>query len=411
MHIVHFSDLHIGVENYSKINPKTGLPNRLDDFVDTYNEVIDYAIDNAADLVIFAGDAYKNREPSQTHQNLFAKGLSRMAQEGIAVFLVPGNHDSPSVRGKASALDIFDTLHIPGVTIGDRIKVYRIETKSGVIQIISVPWIRQAEFLARAPSGSNLIEELTTFIETELTKLIAEAQSNLDTSIPTILTGHLTTAGAITSSEISMMLGRDYILLPSSLALNGIDYVALGHIHRAQIINETPPIVYSGSLQRVDFGEEKDTKGFYTIDLDNQAPSGDRLLRYDFHPVNARKFLTIPVTISDTDQTPTETALNTLSHYDVSGSIVRLDISIPRHLESLFKEQAIREALQDAHFIAPSRRHITGHRDTRWQGIKLNQQNPIDTLRRYLNFREELTDSYRASLIAAAQTIIDEATT
>ena len=408
MHIVHFSDLHIGVENYSHINPRTGLSNRLDDFVDTYNEVIDYAINHEADLVIFAGDAYKSRDPSQTHQKLFAEGLSRMAREGVAVFLVPGNHDSPSVRGKASALDIFDTLHIPGVTIGDRIKVYRIETKSGAIQVISVPWVRRAEFLARAPESSNSIEDLTTFIETELTKLIAEAQTNLDNSIPTILTGHLTVAGAITSSEISMMLGRDYVLLPSSLALDGIDYVALGHIHRAQVINETPPIVYSGSLQRIDFGEEKDTKGFYTIDLDPNASAGNRILQYQFNSVNARNFLTVPVTIPNDDQDPTKTALNALRQYNIGETIVRLDISIPRHLESLFQEQEIRKEMQDAHFVAPSRRQITGHRDTRWKGTHLNQQNPIDTLKQYLDFREELTDSYRASLIAAAQTIVDE---
>ncbi|SVE05755.1 uncharacterized protein METZ01_LOCUS458609, partial [marine metagenome] len=91
MHIVHFSDLHIGVENYGHINPRTGLSNRLDDFVDTYNEVIDYVINHKTDLVIFAGDAYKSRDPSQTHQKLFAEGLSRMAREGVAVFLVPGN--------------------------------------------------------------------------------------------------------------------------------------------------------------------------------------------------------------------------------------------------------------------------------------------------------------------------------
>jgi exonuclease SbcD len=408
MHIVHFSDLHIGVENYSQLNPRTGLSNRLDDFVDTYNEVIDYAINHEADLVIFAGDAYKSRDPSQTHQKLFAAGLSRMAREGITVFLVPGNHDSPSVRGKASALDIFDTLHIPGVTIGDRIKVYRVETKSGAIQIISVPWVRRAEFLARAPGSNNSIEDLTTFIESELTKLIAEAQTNLDDSIPTILTGHLTVAGAITSSEISMMLGRDYILLPSSLALEGIDYVALGHIHRAQVINKNPPIIYSGSLQRIDFGEEKDAKGFYAIDLDRDATPGNRLLQYEFKSVNARNFLTIPVTISNDDQDPTKTALNVLKQYDISETIVRLDISIPKHLESLFQEQEVRKQMQDAHFVAPSRRQITGHRDTRWKGTRLNQQNPIDTLKQYLDFREELTDSYRASLIAAAQTIIDD---
>ena len=144
--------------------------------------------------------------------------------------------------------------------------------------------------------------------------------------------------------------------------------------------------------------------------MDTQAPPGGRISEYNFHPVNARKFLTIPVTIPDNDQTPTETALNQIRQYDVTEAIVRLDISIPRHLESLFKEQEVRKAMQDAHFVAPSRRQVTGYRDTRWKGTHLNQQNPIDTLKQYLAFREELTDSYRASLITAAQTIVDEDT-
>ena len=82
MHIVHFSDLHIGVENYSHTNPSTGHSNRIDDCVDSYNEVIDYAINSEADLVIFAGDAYKSREPSQTHQRLFAEGLQESHKQG-----------------------------------------------------------------------------------------------------------------------------------------------------------------------------------------------------------------------------------------------------------------------------------------------------------------------------------------
>ena len=104
MRIVHFADVHIGVENYSKIDPGTGLSTRLIDFLDTFDEVVDYAMGNGADLVLFCGDAYKSRDPSQTHQREFAKRVARLSAAGIPVFLVVGNHDSPNVFGRATAL-------------------------------------------------------------------------------------------------------------------------------------------------------------------------------------------------------------------------------------------------------------------------------------------------------------------
>ena len=70
MKLIHFSDLHIGVENYGMLDPDTGMSTRLLDFLAAYDEFVQYAIDNRVDAVLFAGDAYKNRDPSQTHQGI-----------------------------------------------------------------------------------------------------------------------------------------------------------------------------------------------------------------------------------------------------------------------------------------------------------------------------------------------------
>src|SRR5436305_10214186 len=112
MKIVHFADLHIGVENYSRLDPDTGLPSRLLDFLAAFDELVECAIGEQADLVIFAGDAYKSREPSQTHQREFAKRVRRLTQGGIPVFLLVGNHDLPNAISRASALEIFQTLAV-----------------------------------------------------------------------------------------------------------------------------------------------------------------------------------------------------------------------------------------------------------------------------------------------------------
>ena len=107
MRIVHFADVHIGVENYGKPDPETGLSSRLVDFLSTLDEVVDYAIDSQADLALFCGDAYKSRDPTQTHQREFAKRVARLASAGVPVFLLVGNHDMPFIASRQAPWRFF----------------------------------------------------------------------------------------------------------------------------------------------------------------------------------------------------------------------------------------------------------------------------------------------------------------
>src|SRR4030043_396909 len=149
MKIVHFADLHLGVESYGRIDPATGISSRLLDFLAALDQVVDYAINNTVDIVIFSGDAYKSREPSQTQQREFAKRINRRISNDIPIFIVTGNHDLPNAVGKATATEIFDTLEIKNVYVSNRPEVYRIETKSGPLQVASLPWLRRGALLSR----------------------------------------------------------------------------------------------------------------------------------------------------------------------------------------------------------------------------------------------------------------------
>ena len=124
MRILHFSDVHIGVENYGRPDPDTGLSTRLADFLYTLDEVVNYAIENNIDLALFCGDAYKSRDPSQTHQREFARRIARLSSAGIPVFMVVGNHDMPFTASRANALEIFRTLDVSNAYTGDTLNVY-----------------------------------------------------------------------------------------------------------------------------------------------------------------------------------------------------------------------------------------------------------------------------------------------
>src|SRR5438552_18749954 len=78
--MLHFADIHIGMENYGRTEPNTGLSTRVVDFLKRMDEMIAYARANGADVAIFAGDAFKNRQPNPTFQREFAWRVRDLAE-------------------------------------------------------------------------------------------------------------------------------------------------------------------------------------------------------------------------------------------------------------------------------------------------------------------------------------------
>ena len=408
MRILHFSDLHIGVENYGRVDPQTGLSTRLLDFLSTLDELVEYALSEDVDLVLLAGDAYKGRDPSQTHQREFARRLARLTSAGIPVFLLVGNHDLPHAVGRATAIEIFRTLQVPNLYIGDQLQTYAVPTRGGPLQIVALPWPRRSGLLSREDSRGMTIDQVREEIESRLTTGIQGSVDALDGSVPAILAGHVTINGAKTGTERSMMLGQDHALYPSAVHKPQLDYVGLGHIHKYQVLREDPPVVYPGSLQRVDFSEEGDTKGFCVVDLDPSAPQGRRLRDFQFHPVDARPFLTIETVVSPGDADPTRTVVRDIMRRDVADSIVRLRISIPADLDPQLRETEVRHALSSAHYIAAITREVEQERRTRIPTSVAEGLAPLDALRLYFESRNVEPDRREKMLRYAEQLALEE---
>jgi exonuclease SbcD len=390
MRILHFSDLHIGVENYGRIDPETGLSTRLGDFLASLDEVVEYALTQNVDLVLLAGDAYKGRDPSQTHQREFARRLSRLSTAGIPTFLLVGNHDLPTAASRATAVEIFPTLQVPHVYIGDNLQIYKIPTRDGPLQILAVPWPRRGRMLTREESRGLSIEGIRQEIEARLTTAIEDRAQHLDLSIPAILTGHVTINGATVGTERSMMLGQDHVLLASAVHQPQLEYVALGHIHKHQVLrdrDDPPMVVYSGSLQRVDFSEEGDQKGFCVVDLDPSAPQGQRLTGFEFRQVKARPFVTVAVKIAPGEADPTDVVLRAIARRATIDAVVRVRITLPSELASHLREPDIRQALGTAHYIAAISHEVEGIRRTRLGTDVAEGLQPMQALRLYLESR------------------------
>ncbi len=140
MKFVHTADAHFGIENYGKIDAKTGIHSRLLDFSRNFECIVDYAIDNNVDFFLFCGDAYKTANPTPTQQKLLAQHMLRLHAARIPVVIVVGNHDHPLSFGKAHALDVFAYLPLDGFFVFSKPDLITLPTASGPVQIVGIPW-------------------------------------------------------------------------------------------------------------------------------------------------------------------------------------------------------------------------------------------------------------------------------
>ena len=408
--ILHFSDFHLGVENYGRIDPETGLHTRTLDFLKGLDELVDFALAEPVDLVLFCGDAYKNREPTQTHQREFAKRVTRIASAGIPVLLVVGNHDLPHAIAKATSVEIFDILTIRNVHVADRLQTTVIPTRGGPVQVVALPWVRRSLIASREETKGLTIDEQNQHIEERVTQLLADEAEKLERELPAILASHVSLSTARYGSERGMMIGYDYHLMPSALADLGFDYIALGHIHKRQVLRERPPVVYPGSLHRLDFSdEEEEAKGFYVATLEQERKAGDRCVALDFHPVSSRLFLTVEVEIGPHDEDPTTTVVNAIRRRRVTDAIIRLQIKIPQEQLSKLSDSDIYRALDSAHFVAGVSRTVLREHRLRLGEVSAEQLTPLEALQRYLESKEpRLPKERKETLLRYGERLIRE---
>lgn len=385
MKIIHFADLHLGVESYGRIDPETGLSTRLGDFLRAFDQMVDFALENSVDLVLFCGDAYKSREPSQTQQREFARRISRLSNNDIPVFLLVGNHDLPNAIGKATTTEIFDTLSIKNVYVSNRPDIYRIETRNGIIQVASLPWLRRSALLSREESRNLSLDQIKERLQQALTAAVASHAARLAPTLPAVLAAHVWVTGAQVGSEKSMTIGQEPALLVSNVANPAFDYVALGHIHKHQILWESPPVVYAGSLERVDFGEEGAEKGFCVVDIGLGESPEKRQVSFDFHPLNGRRFQTISVHIEPEDMDCTSTVLQAIAGQgeNVRDAVVRLQVSLPAELAGQLRDNEIRQALKDAYYFTIAK-DIRRESRLRLGNLAAEEITPLDALKAWL---------------------------
>ncbi len=354
MRVLHFADAHIDMANYGRHDPESGLPLRVLDFLKSLDTIVQAAIDEKVDLVIFAGDAYKDRSPSPTFQREWGRRIIRLSQARIPTLLLVGNHDLSPAAGRAHAVHEFDTLQVPFVRVLAKPELLRpADLWELPAQMIAWPWVARSGIIAALNLSSTDRAQVDGQIEDIIVEQTQKWLEEADPSLPLLLTAHASVQGARYGSERTVMLGADIVLPLSLLVDERIAYVALGHIHKPQDLNEghQPPVVYPGSIERVDFGEAADDRFFVVADVQRGNT------KVHWHKLTgARKFIERKMVIqasgdalADSAEQITDRLKSALPPADeLEAAIVKLTVEYPREYEALIDEAALRQYAADA---------------------------------------------------------------
>jgi DNA repair protein SbcD/Mre11 len=398
MKILHLSDIHIGSGFcHGRVNPATGLNTRLEDFVKTLSLCIDRAIADHVDLVLFGGDAFPNATPAPYVQEAFASQFRRLVDADIPTVLLVGNHDQHSQGLGGASLNIYRTLNVPGFVVGDTLTTHCISTRNGDVQIITLPWLTRSNLMTRQETQGSSLAEVNQLLTDRLQVVIEGEIRRLDPDLPTVLLAHLMADNATLGAERLLAVGKGFTLPLSLLTRSCFDYVALGHVHKHQNLNKSndPPVIYPGSIERVDFSEEKEDKGYVIIDLERGKAD------WEFCPLPVRTFRTIEVDLSKQDD-PQTGLLKAIAKYDIQDNVVRLIYKLRSEQLDLIDNSSLHQALSTAHTYTIQAELASQLAKPRIPELSASSSiDPMEALKTYLNNREDLKDIAPSMLEAA----------
>lgn len=277
MRIIHTSDWHLGQYFYGK--------SRANEHQQFLNWLLVQVKNHGINAIIVAGDIFDTATPPSYARQMYFNFISELQAFDCQLVILAGNHDSVSMLAESkellSALSTNVVANVTDITIDSNLaeQVFTLKNAEGVPQavICAIPFIRPRDVM-KSQAGQSAMDkskQLQQAIVQHYQCLFEQAKQlvkNSGCQLPIIATGHLTALGVTSSDSVRDIYIGTLEAFPSN-AFPDADYIALGHIHRAQKVGKTEHIRYSGSPIALSFDEAKQQKRVLLVDFDKEKLS------------------------------------------------------------------------------------------------------------------------------------------
>lgn len=340
MKIAHVADAHWGF-NYPGPTPAA----RFEDITRTMDWVADRIIEEHCELVLFAGDAFKDArvyiDRATAEIRAFVAWLRRLSEAGIEVIVISGTPSHDAI----SAYHLIREMQIPGVEIVTEPQIAALPSDGEVI-VACLPGMNRSSFATDPRYAGLPPHEFHAKMTEQITDTCFDLRNQVG-GVPVILMSHLTYDLADTGFE-DALLQNEPILTDEAARM--FDLVALGHIHRPQRAGRN--VFYSGAPERHNFGDEHTVPGFWIHETMESSLSVSRFIE-----TPARRFRTIDWCDMDVAAW-LDGQVDDFAH--VRDAIVRVRYECSEELQKRFDRRTLERALYDAgaFFVAEIRAEV-----------------------------------------------------
>ncbi|UCE73904.1 MAG: metallophosphoesterase [Methanomassiliicoccales archaeon] len=376
--IVVVGDIHEGINFGFNIDAETGISKRALDIHNNFAYSAKYAIKNNARLFIVLGDMFDRTHVSPTFRELIRRDvIEPLEKEGIEVWILAGNHDQPHGEKKGTSID--DFRGYKNVKVFRKPSVEEVEIEGKRLGFIIVPYLHPEQIarLVREREGTEIGREQMFLLGQKLLRQWISNRYDELSSDYKIMLGHYYLEGAKLRETSSPEVLPGEFSFTRDMIPQDLDLVVFGHVHLHQVIGVSPELVYTGAIERIDWGEREDKKGFVEI-----TPLAKELWRFTEAPV--RDMVKISLEIK-AGEDATKKILDAIPD-EVEEKMLRLEIGLDEGMRELISESRITEKLKGAF-----------HYDVRWKELGTQKlgymeftMNPYQLLRTFLktNYKE-----------------------
>ncbi|MEY3368327.1 MAG: hypothetical protein RI973_1482 [Bacteroidota bacterium] len=272
MKILHTSDWHLGQKFISR--------DREEEHRLALDWLLEVLVKEHVDLLLVAGDIFDIGNPSNSARSIYYNFLRKVLKTNCRhVVIVSGNHDSPQMLdAPAELLQLLDIHVVGSAQINPEVLVLKDKNGNAEIVVAAIPFLRDHELNRAIPRDSPLeyFPRIQEAIADYYRRAADAAAAYIELQVPLIATGHLFASGAFTSGKQDNIYQGNLENITADRFPEIFDYVALGHIHRAQAVAGINRIRYSGSLIPLSFSETKDDKSVTLVEFEGPNISAVR---------------------------------------------------------------------------------------------------------------------------------------
>ncbi|CQI89093.1 exonuclease subunit SbcD [Yersinia rohdei] len=272
MRIIHTSDWHLGQHFFTK--------SRAAEHQAFLHWLIEQIEENQIDALIVAGDIFDTGSPPSYARELYNRFVVELQPTGCQLVVLGGNHDSVSTLNESrDLLSCLNTTVISSASsqLEQQVIILKDRQHQPAAVLCAIPFLRPRDLVTSQAGESGgqkqlALQEAIAAHYQALYQHAVELRTELDLPLPIIATGHLTTVGVATSDSVRDIYIGTLDAFPAQ-AFPPADYIALGHIHRAQQVAKTEHIRYSGSPIALSFDELNKEKSVYLVEFSQQSLS------------------------------------------------------------------------------------------------------------------------------------------